>query len=83
MVSDCDNNDHDDDDDDDCDHSDGHILPLCSLAASQFVSLTLKLKDKLHPPRIRRPERAKQSQQKRVDTHQEDPQCKVHTHTAS
>ncbi|XP_075879211.1 rap guanine nucleotide exchange factor 1 isoform X1 [Nelusetta ayraudi] len=49
-------------------------------AASQFVSLTLKLKDKLHPPRIRRPERAKQSPQHKADTHelqQGDSQCQV------
>lgn len=49
-------------------------------AAAQFVSLTLKLKDKLHPPRIRRPERAKQSPQHKVDTHelqQGDSQCKA------
>lgn len=30
-----------------------------SKTASQFVSLTLKLKDKLHPPRVRRSERIK------------------------
>ncbi|KAM9360729.1 rap guanine nucleotide exchange factor 1-like [Symphorus nematophorus] len=51
-----------------------------SKTASQFVSLTLKLKDKLHPPRIRRSERIKHTPSLRVKPPdlnlQEDSQCK-------
>ncbi|XP_008304017.1 rap guanine nucleotide exchange factor 1 isoform X2 [Stegastes partitus] len=37
-----------------------------SKTASQFASLTLRLKDKLHPPRIRSSERIKHTQSQRV-----------------
>ncbi|XP_037619237.1 rap guanine nucleotide exchange factor 1-like isoform X2 [Sebastes umbrosus] len=37
-----------------------------SKTASQFVSLTMRLKDKLHPPRIRRSERIKRTQSERL-----------------
>lgn len=53
--------------------------------ASQFVSLTLKLKDKLHPTRIRRSERIKHTPSQRVKPADlnlnEHTQCKVHTRT--
>ncbi|XP_076586384.1 rap guanine nucleotide exchange factor 1-like isoform X2 [Chaetodon auriga] len=52
-----------------------------SKTASQFVSLTMKLKDKLHPQRIRRSERIKHTPSQRVkppDLNLHEPsQCKL------
>ncbi len=57
-----------------------------SSPASQFVSLTLKLKDKLQPQRIRRSERIKHTPSQRVKPpdlklNEHTLQHKVHTHT--
>ncbi|XP_070759837.1 rap guanine nucleotide exchange factor 1-like [Enoplosus armatus] len=48
-----------------------------SKTASQFVSLTLKLKDKLHPQRIRRSERIKYTPSQRI----KPPDLNLHEHT--
>ncbi|XP_070819706.1 rap guanine nucleotide exchange factor 1-like [Chaetodon trifascialis] len=48
-----------------------------SKTASQFVSLTMKLKDKLHPQRIRRSERIKHTPSQRV----KPPDLNLHEHS--